>query len=154
MGAACTTVSCDAYGENPRLLKYRSNFEGINLHDADIGRLYFLYKKMDIDHSGKIRLYELLLYFDIGSSVFHERIFNLFDNEHKGEINFYEFVMGIYNYCTLEDMSTLSKTEMCFCCPVTEYQSVLLFTTNILFPNVFTQLYLRSIYTTDRKVAI
>ena len=58
---------------------------------------------MDVDDSGCIELVELLVHIDLERTKFTERIFSIFDEDGSGQIDFREFVLSLWNYCTLSN---------------------------------------------------
>lgn len=91
----------DAYTMNPKLEEHRSQFEALQLTETEVTRLYKIFKKVDVDGSGSIELIELLVHIDVERTKFSERIFSIFDEDASGEIDFREFVLALWNYCTL-----------------------------------------------------
>ncbi len=89
------------YSTEPNLLEYKEIFEALCLHQADIGRLRKIFNTIDKDHSGSIELLELLMYMDIERTPFTKRVFSIFDEDGSNTIDFKEFVMSLWNYCTL-----------------------------------------------------
>jgi len=49
---------------------------------------------------------ELLAFLDLEKTRFTKRIFSLFDEDGSGLVDFREFVMSLWNYCTLTKVST------------------------------------------------
>ncbi|CAN0051565.1 unnamed protein product, partial [Ectocarpus sp. 12 AP-2014] len=56
---------------------------------------------IDEDKSGEISLWELFEALDMKQSKFTKRIFRIFDEDGSGSVDFREFVMSLWNYCTL-----------------------------------------------------
>jgi Ca2+-binding EF-hand superfamily protein len=83
-------------------------FHCIKLRNKEIKRLYKVYKNVDIDGEGSVTVAHLLALLDIERTNFTERIFTAFDTKHSGRVDFREFVMSAWNYCTLSK-SSLSK---------------------------------------------
>jgi hypothetical protein len=71
----------------------------------------------DMDGSGSIALAELLTHIDLERTAFTVKIFSIFDDDKSGEIDFKEFVMSLWNYCTLTK-STLGKWRYRLCLDV------------------------------------
>ena len=76
-------------------------FSAMQLSKREIKKLYYIFKKVDVDGSGSIGLAELLTHIDLERTRFTERIFSIFDEDGSGEIDFREFVLSLWNYCTL-----------------------------------------------------
>ena len=51
------------------------------------------------------------MFLDVERTRFTKRIFSIFDDDKSGEIDFREFVLSIWNYCTLGKTS-LSKLSI------------------------------------------
>lgn len=60
---------------------------------------------IDNDNSGEIEMAELLAFLDLEKTRFTKRIFSIFDEDGSGLIDFREFVMSLWNYCTLTKAS-------------------------------------------------
>ena len=56
---------------------------------------------VDVDGSGTIEVAELLAFLDVEKTKFSKRIFCMFDEDNSGQIDFREFVLSCWNYCTL-----------------------------------------------------
>jgi len=54
-----------------------------------------------MDNSGSIGLPELLAHLDLPVTPFTQKVFSIFDDNGSGEVDFKEFVMTLWNYCTL-----------------------------------------------------
>jgi serine/threonine-protein phosphatase 2B regulatory subunit len=76
-------------------------FSAMQLSKGEIRTLYRVFRKVDMDGSGNIALPELLAHIDLERTKFTERIFSIFDEDGSGEIDFREFVLSLWNYCTL-----------------------------------------------------
>jgi Ca2+-binding EF-hand superfamily protein len=66
---------------------------------------YKVFQKIDVDGSGQIDIFELMIYVDVTTTVFTDRVFNIFDEDCSGKIDFREFVLATWNYCTLGNAS-------------------------------------------------
>lgn len=65
-------------------------------------RMFLLYAKVDVDGGGEVSLEEFHRHFDIDVTKFSERVFGYLDLDDSGELNFNEFVVGIWNFCTFD----------------------------------------------------
>ena len=81
--------------------EHRDLFEALAFKELDIGRLHKVYRKIDNDTSGEIELAELLAFLDLDRTRFTKRIFSIFDDDNSGLIDFKEFILSLWNYCTL-----------------------------------------------------
>lgn len=90
----------DVY-DNDQLAGWRPQFESLKLRKKEISKLYNIFQKVDVDCSGTIGLAELLALMDVERTAFSERVFSIFDEDGSGAIDFREFVLALWNYCTL-----------------------------------------------------
>lgn len=70
-----------------------------------MAKLYGIFQAIDLDHSGSIGLKELLTHIDLNENKFSRRVFSIFDEDGSGQIDFREFVLSVWNYCTLSKHS-------------------------------------------------
>jgi Ca2+-binding EF-hand superfamily protein len=108
MGGAC---SAGGNGEaRARKARAMSRLDGVDstfcLTSGEMRKLWRVFAKIDADKSGEISLLELLDYLQQDNNGFMSRVFSIFDEDRSGEVCFREFVMTLYNYCTL-NKSTL-----------------------------------------------
>ena len=104
MGCGSSKI-INAYSHHEHLSEHREIFQALSFKEIDIGRLYRVYRKIDVDGGGDIELAELLAYLDLDKTRFTKRIFSLFDEDKSGRIDFKEFVLSLWNYCTLTKAS-------------------------------------------------
>lgn len=90
-----------SYRISEEMLELKPQFDALQFTEQDIGRLYELFCILDRDHSGSLDLHEILVYFHMESNLFAEHSFRLFDEDQSGHIHFNEFVLAVWNYCTL-----------------------------------------------------
>jgi hypothetical protein len=116
--ASCTVTSClhfevmgctgskiaPKYKElmkTPQFEKWTEVFQSLQLTNDEVQQLLRLYGKVDLDGGGTIDVVELLTVIDVERTPFTERIFTIFDEDSSGKIDFGEFVLALWNYCTL-----------------------------------------------------
>ena len=87
--------------------EHKEFFEGLAFRELDIARLHKTYRRIDNDKSGEIEIAELLAFLDLEKTRFTKRIFSIFDEDGSGLINFREFVLSLWNYCTLTKASLM-----------------------------------------------
>lgn len=78
-----------------------SQFDALKLTHAEVGQLLKIYQKMDVDRSGSIDLHEMFRFLQIEKTPFTQRVFTIFDADGTGRVDFREFVLAMWNYCTL-----------------------------------------------------
>lgn len=92
-------------------------FKAMKLKNSEVRKLYDMYNTVDADRSGSIDVVELLMFLDIERTLFTERIFEAFDKDHTHRIDFYEFVVSVWKFCTLGKEATrkirLAKAYLC-----------------------------------------
>jgi Ca2+-binding EF-hand superfamily protein len=85
--------------------EHRDLFECLSFREQDIGRIHEIYMEIDTDDSGTIDVAELEAYLRLEKTRFTKRIFSIFDEDNSGSVDFREFVLSLYNYCTLTKAS-------------------------------------------------
>jgi Ca2+-binding EF-hand superfamily protein len=101
MGICTSYIYTTNVYDNDNVKKDKKQFEALQLTSRDVGRLYNIFQKVDVDGSGTIALAELLAHIDVERTQFSQRVFSIFDEDGSGEIDFREFVLALWNYCTL-----------------------------------------------------
>ena len=76
-------------------------FAALRLTKSEMSALLRVYKKVDLDGSGSVDLLELFVFLEVEHTPFTERVFKVFDSNGTGKIDFREFVLALWNYCTL-----------------------------------------------------
>ena len=89
------------YAKHSHLLTWKNDFDALMVVDADLEKLYRLFQDIDKDGSGEIDLVELIHYLRLERTKFNKRVFTIFDEDGSGEIDFREFVVALWNYCTM-----------------------------------------------------
>ncbi len=84
-------------------------FTSMQFSRSEIVQFYEIYNTIDTDKSGEIDVGELLKFLGIESSIFTERIFEAFDKDGTGKIDFFEFVVSLWKFCALGSES-ISKS--------------------------------------------
>eukprot|EP00981_Chlorochromonas_danica_P004690 scaffold931_cov200-Ochromonas_danica.AAC.18 len=96
---------CSAAGkaiyEDASIAPLKAQFEALCLRPGDVQRFLKTFHVIDVDGSGSIGLSELLNHLDLERNRFTKRIFSIFDEDKSGQIDFREFVLSFWNYCTL-----------------------------------------------------
>lgn len=89
------------YATHPDVAKFRHQFDVLLMTEKEISRIHKIYAKVDTDKSGQISTLELFMALDVERNKFTERVFSIFDEDGSGQVDFREFVIALWNYCTL-----------------------------------------------------
>jgi Ca2+-binding EF-hand superfamily protein len=76
-------------------------FAAMRLTKSEVRQLYNIFRRVDLDGSGSVDIVELLTLFDIERTRFTEQVFTVFDSDGSGKVDFKEFVLAVWNYCTI-----------------------------------------------------
>lgn len=109
MGSTSSTFY--VYEEVPAVEPFRSTFEALQLTEKDVGQLYKLFKKVTGPAADCVDRNQLLDFLDVDRNPFTLRVFSIFDEDGSGAIDFREFVISAWNYCTLGN-ATLGKSTV------------------------------------------
>lgn len=80
-------------------------FAAMRLTKNEVIQLHKTFKKVDFDKSGSVDIVELLTLLCVERTRFTEQLFKVFDSDSSGKIDFREFVLSIWNYCTISPSS-------------------------------------------------
>ena len=97
----CGHSAFDEMMENKEFAENVRQLQAMQFSVSEVKKLYSIFRCVDVDNSGSIALSELLAHIDLPRTSFTEKIFSIFDDDKSGEIDFKEFVMSLWNYCTL-----------------------------------------------------
>eukprot|EP00947_MAST-08B_sp_MAST-8B-sp1_P005390 g5390.t1 len=75
--------------------------EAFGIKMDDVYKLYSIFTRIDKNSSGAIDVDELILYFKLPPSEFANRVFNEMDVDGDNKIQFSEFWIGFWQFCTL-----------------------------------------------------
>ena len=73
----------------------------MGIDPSDLAKLYDEFRLIDADFSGAISFEELSSYFGIGNVAFAKTLYNFVDRDGSGELDFVEFAVAMWNYCTI-----------------------------------------------------
>lgn len=82
-------------------MAYRT-FRKLQLNDVTIQRFYNKFQQIDTSGDGTVSLDEFYGFFAIRRSAFGDRVFMMLDLDKSGAIDFREFVLCMWNFCTYE----------------------------------------------------
>ena len=89
----------------PEVAAKRELYEALNFSVLDIGAYTPYIVRSITMGSNSIELAELLAFLDLDRTRFTKRIFTMFDEDSSGLLDFNEFVLSLWNYCTLSKAS-------------------------------------------------
>jgi Ca2+-binding EF-hand superfamily protein len=111
-GTSSAFIQCyDDLRRSPKFVKWNEMFAALGLRAEEIKALFKVFWNADMDGGGTIDVVELLTVVDVERTPFTERIFSIFDEDRSGKIDFGEFVLALWNYCTLSNY-TLGKCHL------------------------------------------
>lgn len=89
------------YSTYPELKKWSEIFALLGMSERSVKKLYKAFKDIDLDGSSTISLQEMIVHIGLEDSPYARRIFSIFDNDGSNSVDFGEFVVVLWNYCTL-----------------------------------------------------
>ena len=101
MGSSISCIADNSVYDNEEIAEMRAQFETLQLSGRDVSKLLNVFNQVDADHSKFIGCVEFLTLMNVERTPFSERVFSIFDEDHSGKIDFREFVLSLWNYCTL-----------------------------------------------------
>lgn len=87
-------------GDAALLVEMEPVFDFLMLKKSDGRKLLRVFHRVDTDWSGAISPLEFWMFFDIERGTFTDQVFDVFDSDASHEVDYREFVMAIWNYCT------------------------------------------------------
>lgn len=94
-------ATSNPYNDDPKVAELRPLFESLHIDERCVNKLYRIFKTCDISGDGTISDVEVMILIKMQQTPFLERVFRIFDTDNSGEVDFKEFTLAIYNYCTL-----------------------------------------------------
>jgi Ca2+-binding EF-hand superfamily protein len=83
-------------------------FKTMKITRDEVLKIHAIFDKLDEKQKGGIDIVEWLTLLDLERDSFTERAFRAFDKDSNRVIDFYEFVVSLWKFCTLGD-EALSK---------------------------------------------
>jgi Ca2+-binding EF-hand superfamily protein len=88
--------------KDPKIAGWRPQFLALGIDDRCPQLLYKVFRKCDLSHDGTISDTEVMMLLDMERTPFTERIFRVFDTDGSGKVDFREFVLACWNYCSMD----------------------------------------------------
>eukprot|EP01029_Cantina_marsupialis_P007690 TRINITY_DN1869_c0_g1_i1.p1 TRINITY_DN1869_c0_g1~~TRINITY_DN1869_c0_g1_i1.p1 ORF type:complete len:412 (-),score=108.95 TRINITY_DN1869_c0_g1_i1:274-1509(-) len=98
---ACLSSKPEIYANEPI-------FQRLCLTKKDVSKLKKCFQRIDKDGSGEISILEFLEFVGLDRTKFAVRAFSIFDVDKSSEIDFSEFVLATWNYCTFDKRALIS----------------------------------------------
>ncbi len=76
-------------------------FQAMQLSEREIRKLFYAFQVVDVDRSDRVILPELFAHIGLPFTIFNEKIFSIFEGNQSGEVTFKDFVLAVWNFCTL-----------------------------------------------------
>lgn len=108
MGAIISNITILASGSRQPskiicVAESKALFESMRLDDVDIARLRKPFERFDKKHRDTIKYSDLIFLLNYEEETpFNEKVVRTFDLDHSDKINFSEFSLVVWNYCTLD----------------------------------------------------
>ena len=77
-------------------------FDAMQLNDTDLQLIKESFENIDASRSGTIDIKELETFLKIEKAPFNRRVLAMFDADKSGELDFFEFLMMAWNFCSLD----------------------------------------------------
>mmetsp|Transcript_479 Transcript_479/g.1123 ORF Transcript_479/g.1123 Transcript_479/m.1123 type:complete len:343 (-) Transcript_479:904-1932(-) len=87
----------------PEIFQHKEVFNKLQLKDAEIGKIYKCFKSIDTDGSKRVTLNEIFFRLRMEKTLFNKRIFSILDTDGSGDLNFGEFLVGLWSFCSIEN---------------------------------------------------
>jgi serine/threonine-protein phosphatase 2B regulatory subunit len=72
----------------------------INLTQKEVKGFLNLFYRIDLDKGGTISLKEFYAHFGIEKTAFADRAFAVLDEDASGELDYHEFLAGVWSMCS------------------------------------------------------
>lgn len=92
---------CTSNPDDDYLQSLQPLFRSLQLRLGEVRKLHVIFLQVDVHRKGSIGLRALMDHLEMGGTVFKDRIFSIFDEDGSGQVDFREFLLSVWNYCTL-----------------------------------------------------
>lgn len=87
-------------------------FKRMKLTRSEVKQIHEIFDKIDVKQKGGIDIVEWLTFLDLDRTPLTERIFCAFDKDDNRIIDFYEFVISLWKFCTLGDGAISKRSSL------------------------------------------
>ena len=89
------------YQQNGEAFNHKESFEKLGLRERDVKMLWSVFDEVPKDSKDRISFGGFLQYFLLDREPLIERIFEILDESNQQSLDFRDFVIGLWSYCTL-----------------------------------------------------
>lgn len=82
--------------------EHGETFRVLGLNDYEGLQLFLQFVILDKDNDGQVALDDFHTYLEVRPTKFSERVFTMLDLDGSGQLDFHEFLAGVWNYCTYD----------------------------------------------------
>jgi len=101
MGCIASSTSFDELCKSTEWYEWQEQLQIIQLHKTDVEKLYSVFQRIDSDMTGHVHYLDLMGHLGVDRSKFNVAVFSMFDQTQCKSVNFMEFVVIMWSYCTL-----------------------------------------------------
>ena len=87
----------------PKVIEWEATFRALGFKRITIEKFWSIFYRVNKAKNGSMTMYEFLNYFDLDRSLYVEKCFEYFDVSGGETIDFLEFVISVWNICTLKN---------------------------------------------------
>lgn len=87
--------------DNISVVVHETCFSLLGLTKSHLKKLTSVFKRIDLDDSGSIDIQEMMVKLKLEITPFSKRIFRVLDSNGSGQLDFFEFTVSLWNFCTL-----------------------------------------------------
>jgi len=90
------------------------SFQKLGLEKERIDKLYKIFLELDSKGDGLVIVRDFFKFFGLQDTEYNHQVFTIMDQDSNGKVDFQEFVMATWNYCTYS-MAALTKFAFGLC---------------------------------------
>lgn len=102
MGGCVQSKFVRVYSHFPAVGIHSTDYEALNLSESEIGTFYSIYLSMPPVENGHINFLQMCSYVHVENNDFMRKVFDIGVGD---LVSFHTFVLGLWNFCTLDKHS-------------------------------------------------
>ncbi len=91
-----------------------ADFVRVGLAREAVDKLYGIWCRMDTARTGNVDLEQFYRHFRLDRSPFSDRVFSVLDSDGSGSIDFREFVLSLWNFCSMDGRALMRFAFLLF----------------------------------------